>query len=236
MAIYEYTARVRYNEVDERSSLSDTALLDLLQNCSTFQCEDMGIGVEYYKEIGRAWVLSAWQIAIDRRPKLGETLRIQTWSTGIKRALGSRNYRVIDAEGQTVVSAYSLWAYIDTSTMLMAECPQNEIDLYGISEALPMKVLPRRIKLMEDMTAQEPIEVKYYFIDTNHHMNNAKYVMAAEEFLPEGFETKTIRVEYIKSARLGDVIYPRTHVSDEAVTVCMADEEGNTYATVQFLA
>ena len=235
MAIYEYTVRVRYNEVDEKSSLTDTALLDLLQNCSTFQCEDMGVGVDYYREIGKAWVLSSWQIVIDRRPRLGESLRIQTWSTGIKRALGSRNYRMIDADGNTVVYAYSLWAYIDTATMLMAECPQNEIDIFGISEPLPMKVLPRRIKLMEDMTEHEPMEVKYYFIDTNHHMNNAKYVMAATEFLPEGFEAKTIRVEYIKSARLGDVIYPRTHVSGEEVTVCMADAEGNTYATVQFL-
>ena len=30
-----------------------------------------------------------------------------------------------------------------------------------------------------------PISVPRYFIDTNHHVNNAKYILMGEEFLPE---------------------------------------------------
>ena len=43
-------------------------------------------------------------------------------------------------------------------------------------------------------------------IDTNGHMNNEKYVAAAQECLPEGFAASDIYVEYKKSAMRGDEV------------------------------
>ncbi|MBP3678268.1 MAG: hypothetical protein J6I97_07995, partial [Agathobacter sp.] len=74
-----------------------------------------------------------------------------------------------------------------------------------------------------------------YFIDTNNHMNNAKYVMVAEEYLPADFQVKEIRVEYKTAAVLGDIIVPRVTVRDKEVTVALVNPEGKAYATVLFL-
>ena len=33
------------------------------------------------KKSGQAWILSAWQIVVNRYPKLGERIRVSTWAT-----------------------------------------------------------------------------------------------------------------------------------------------------------
>ena len=55
-------------EVDSAGKLSLESLLDYFQDCSTFQSEDLNIGVEYLKERNMAWILSAWQIVVERLP------------------------------------------------------------------------------------------------------------------------------------------------------------------------
>ena len=79
------------------------------------------------------------------------------------------------------------------------------------------------------------VTVPKYFIDTNNHMNNAKYVMVAEEYLPEDFSVKEIRVEYKKAAVLGDILVPRVTIKENEAIVVLVDTEGKTYATVLFL-
>ena len=83
---------------------------------------------------------------------------------------------------------------------------------------------------------QETFQVKRFQIDTNHHMNNSKYVTVAQEFLPEGFVVGRIRVEYKKAAMLGDVLYPVLTTEQGKVTVVLADETEAPYAVVEFIA
>ena len=52
--MYQYQTRIRYSELDESGHLKPEALLDYFQDCSTFQSEDLGIGIEYLKA-GRLW-------------------------------------------------------------------------------------------------------------------------------------------------------------------------------------
>ena len=43
--MYQYQTRIRYSELDESGHLKPEALLDYFQDCSTFQSEDLGIGI-----------------------------------------------------------------------------------------------------------------------------------------------------------------------------------------------
>ena len=68
--MYQFDSRVRYSETDEQGRLSVTGILNYLQDCSTLQSEDIGLGIEYLKKTRHAWWLSSWQIIIDRYPVL----------------------------------------------------------------------------------------------------------------------------------------------------------------------
>ena len=74
-----------------------------------------------------------------------------------------------------------------------------------------------------------------YFIDTNHHMNNSRYVQVALEYLPEDFSLKEIRVEYRKAAVQGDVLLPRVTMQEEQVVVALCAEDSSVYALVELI-
>ena len=77
---YQWKQRIRYSEVDGERKLTIPNLVNYFQDCSTFQSEELGVGCEYMEEHQKAWVLSFWQIVIERRPKLGEEVTVETFA------------------------------------------------------------------------------------------------------------------------------------------------------------
>ena len=74
---YTFDSRVRYSEVDHQGTLTLPALMNYLQDCSTFQSEDIGVGLSVLRERKRAWLLSYWQVEVRRYPKLGERITVE---------------------------------------------------------------------------------------------------------------------------------------------------------------
>ena len=97
--MYQFESRVRYSETDEQGQLSLTGILNYFQDCSTFQSEDLGMGIQYLKDQDRAWWLTSWQIVIDRYPALGEKIRVSTWPYDFKGIYGYRNFAISDGKG-----------------------------------------------------------------------------------------------------------------------------------------
>ena len=65
--MYELNSRVRYSETDIDAKLSLTGVMNYMQDCSTMQSEDAGVGIGYLEQEKKAWLLSSWQIMIERR-------------------------------------------------------------------------------------------------------------------------------------------------------------------------
>ena len=61
------------------------------------------MGVGYLEASHKAWLLSSWQIMIDRYPRLGEKLAVGTWHCASKGIYGYRNFVLRDEEGTDVV-------------------------------------------------------------------------------------------------------------------------------------
>ena len=234
MAVYEYEALIRYSEVDKTGHLTPLALIDLFQTTSTFHSEELGYGISYMQSNHRAWVLSAWQICMDKMPKFMDKVIIQTWSYGIKMALGFRNFALLDENKNILARANSLWVYIDTETGKPIKPPAEAVTAYGSLPKLEMDYAPRKITLPDNMHNAGDFEVKYYFIDTNNHMNNEKYILAATEHIPADMAVTEIRAEYKKQAMLGEIITSHVDITDETVTVAMYDHTGEHNATIQF--
>lgn len=233
--MYKLKSKVRYSEATAKGRLSCHALLNYLQDSSTLHSEELGEnGAELFKQ-NMAWVLSFWQICIDKLPALSEDIEVETWPYSTKGLFGLRNFCLRDGNGETLVKANSIWVLVDPRTGRPIRITDEVSSHYPDEPKLDMDYCDRKIEVPECMEKMEPITVPGYFIDTNNHMNNAKYVMVAEEYLPEGFEPKEIRVEYKNAAMLGDVMIPCVAVEEDKVTVVLKDEAEKAYATVLFL-
>ena len=64
--MYTFEGRIRYSETDSEGKLTMASLINYFQDCSTFHSEELGLGVEYLKAEHLVWVLSAWQIVVER--------------------------------------------------------------------------------------------------------------------------------------------------------------------------
>lgn len=232
--MYSFESRVRYSEVDENQDLSITGIINYFQDCSTFQSEDLGLGIDYLTARQRAWWLSAWQIVIDRCPKMGEQVRISTWPYDFKGMYGYRNFTIQDMAGDYLVKASSVWFFFDTAAGRPIKAQEEDIRGYraGDDERLVMDYAPRRIALPEEYETAEPIAISRHHIDTNHHVNNAMYVEIARETLPPDVQVKELRVEYKKAAVLGDTVYPRISRTEDGITVALTQADGNAYAVI----
>ena len=231
--MYTFDSRIRYSETDETGALSLLGVINYLQDCSTFQSEDIGLGVEYLEEKKRAWLLSSWRIVIDRYPVLGERIKIGTWATSSKGIYGYRDFVIMDQDGNYLVRAESIWFFCDTEKMVPVRVMPEDVAAYGNEEALDLGKAPRKILIPEEYEEGIPVTIATHHLDTNHHVNNAQYVDIARELVPSGTEIGEIRAEYRKAAVLGDEIVVKRAREGMSHLVSLCNANGDVFANVE---
>ncbi len=226
--------KVRYSELYADAKMSLPAVLSRLQDCCIFDSEEIGMGLHFLAQQKRAWVLSFWQVIICRYPGFGEQISTYTWPYDFKGFLGYRNFKMEDASCQTVAYANSVWTYLDTQTGMPVRIPQTVQQRYMFYPPYEMECAGRKIRLEEGMRQEGPVHVARSHIDTNRHVNNGKYIMIAQEYLPEDFKVCQIRAEYKKAAVRPGIIYPKVKEGCGRFLVSLENEAAEPYAIVEF--
>jgi len=106
-----------------------------------------------------------------------------------------------------------------------------------MDDKIDMAYLDKKI-ILPDIPGQrlDTVTVKRNDIDIYHHMNNVKYIETALNLLPEGFDIKRLRIEYKKSAKLGDLLYPQIiEVSPTYWYILLLDTQDTPFAILEFL-
>ncbi len=235
--MYSFNSRIRYSEVDKDQCLTLGGIINYFQDCSTFQSEDIGLGIEYLTSVNRVWVVSSWQVVVNRYPKLGEAITIGTWAYDFQGFIGYRNFVMKDEHDEMIACANSVWAYLDTETGKFARAGDREIQGYVQEPKLDMEYADRKIRLSGEGIELKKIKVQEHHLDTNMHVNNEQYIKLALRLLPKHREIKHMRAEYKKSAVLGDSMYPilYTEEQNKKFTIALCDEAKKPYTIVEFI-
>ena len=242
--MYSYTTRVRYSEITQNRVASLLSIINYFQDCCTFEAEDRGVGIDWLNDHKTAWMLTSWQIKIDRKPKYCENIKVTTWACGFRFFVGKRNFTIENADtGELLVYAYSEWAYVNIEKGLPEKnVPEEEFEAYGMADPLDKEFEKGRIKLPEDteLIKCEPVTVTDQYLDTNHHVNNGQYIAIAmtalpEEILGKSDELRSFRAEYKLQSVKGDVLCPYlARTGDDTYVVTLQDTEERTRLVVEF--
>lgn len=232
--MYTFESRIRYSETDSGGKLTMASLIDYFQDCSTFQSEDVGLGLKYMKEKKLVWVLSSWQILVHRYPDLCEKVTVGTQPYDMKGFLGYRNFAMADEKGEYIAKANTLWSLLSTETGKPVAISEEMLQGYRLGEKLDMEYAPRKIAVSGEGELREPITVKKHHLDTNHHVNNRQFISIAMEYLPEDFTVEQVRAEYKKQAFLEDVLVPEVKREGIRMFVTLKDVQGKPYAIIEF--
>ncbi len=240
--MYSFNSRIRYSEVDSNAELTLESLIDYFQDCSTFQTQDGPAKMEYLREQNMAWVLNSWQITINRYPKLCEHVIIGTVPYMLKGPLGLRNFFMDTDNGERLAIANSVWTLFDFEKNVPVRVTPVIVDAYPLEDKLEMEYGDRKIKIPEtgEKIDCEEIVVRRHNLDTNNHVNNGQYIRMAIDCLEDkSRKVVSMRAEYKKQARLGDILLPvvikNKEVDNSIYTVSLNNTEGSPVCIVELV-
>lgn len=233
--MYTIRKRVAYSEIGSDGRMTLPAVLDALQDCATFHSQDVGITLDWLMERKLAWLMAAWHLRIRRFPSFGEELEIETRSYRIAHSVGKRAFEIRTFKegqpGESLMLADSQWVFSDVVKGEKVNLPEDFVRRYGIDEPFDGSVSPRKkLRPVPGMKVHEGSTIGEGQLDTNNHVNNVQYVRMALPYFPDNIQE--FRIEYLKSAHLGDLIIPKTADMDGRL-ISLDDPEGSPYVIME---
>jgi len=206
---------VHYFEVNSYQELTPLALLNYLEETAIAHSESVGYGVNRLKEEGYGWILTHWQIEFEQYPRLEEKIKIQTWPSRFERFYADREFLVLNADDEVIARASSLWIFFNLRKRRPLRVPKEIIEAYTF---FPEKVISTPFPDFEftqkGKTEHCEFMVRRSDIDTNAHVNNAKYIEWVLETIPEEvyatYRISSLEVVYKKESTYGQMIQALT--------------------------
>ncbi len=203
MEIYTLPYAVRSRDVNMFQHMRPSQLFELLQEAATDHSELLGAGVDVIRRQELMWVLARQNVEIGRMPRYGERVTVETWPGKTVHSLYPRYYRLLDAQGEPIVSSSSVWMLVDMRERALVSSLRSGIDFSfekrGLEIALPSP--PRAFFTDRSVSFTVP----FSYVDMNGHMNNTRYFDLADNLSPaarEGRDPVRILVEYSAELRL----------------------------------
>ena len=216
MNIFQQTVRIRDCDVSFNRKLRPSCLFSLMQEASIDHTGQLGAGRDKTLDRGFLWVLTRQKVLINRLPEYDEQILFESWPGETMHVLFPRYYRMLDAEGQLLLSASALWTLIDSETRSFI-FPQKE----GI--AVPGEITGNEIPLPSGIRSlptqqQRHFSVPYSHTDINGHMNNIRYIDECENMIPDIASKRTLKeitVEYTHEILLGEEMVISLGIQDK---------------------
>ena len=232
--MYECETRVGLDDVGPDGKMQyDTILRDMV-NCACYQTQDHVYDINDMAKRHRGWFVVSWQVRVHRAPTLCEKLKVVTYPYKFSGFVGKRHFVILSESGEKLVTANSMWTWMDLLKVRPVRVPDEFLEKYGQDDPPKEEWPGRKISVPDDMEERFSFVVTPMFLDTNGHMNNSYYVMAASGCIPEGREAKAFFVEYRKQALPDAKVTVKSCVLEDEVFCTLCDENGEIYSVVKF--
>lgn len=213
-------------------------MVDMMQDCCGFQLDNCQATQDFYRTCCGTTFLTYRHIEIFDDIKYGDEIEIGTRVFQIKATQGRRNTLIFNSEGKVLVATEAGGATINMETGKPAPMGKEYLERYDLGQKYEgMEYFSRKVPLPKDMEPErlEPVKVMRSYIDDNGHMNNARYFDVAEEFLPEDFRFKRVRIAYKLPAKKGEMIFPvRYAMADGRIIISLQNKEGEPFVNIEY--
>ena len=221
MEKYIQNHKIYSYECDKEGKLRLLTLFNLLQHMADSHADLLDVGYKKFSQKNITWVGTAYALHINKRPAWNETVKIETWPSGLSPVKATRDFNVLSEDGETLFTASSQWVIIDLQTGR----PQPTKKYVEGLESLEQRALNTdfpTILPIEKIDFEKHFYVRYDDIDINQHVNNAIYPVWASESVPNEFreanEIEDIEISFKKPAFYGEEIIVQTQIDQNITT------------------
>lgn len=206
----ELKFKVHTTQCDFKEYLRAYAALDFFQDLAWLHAEEIGVGYQDTLNHNLAWVVMYEQFeVVSRLPKFGETVIVKTWPKERGRLECLREYEICDENNNLMIKGISNWVLINIGKRTLSR--GSEIKFNG--EYLDKTNYPEKQKRKLDLN-DEGIDYSYSYkvllsdIDTNHHMNNSKYLDIIHNMQDmDSYKLwDKVEIAFIHEAKINDII------------------------------
>lgn len=231
--MFSYNTKVGYSRVNRNGIVPLHEIMNYLQDCTNFHSESLGGGVEYMETQGKAWIIVAYKIILNKPITLGQDICVGTSPTDFRAMFATRQFFIKDMNGEYLVQADTLWVLIDTERRKPTRITEEDASRYKIEKVFDGVTASRKIKFAGEAQKLQQFDVKKTYIDNNGHMNNADYLRVAEEFLPDDFQCQELDIVYSKEAMEGQVLIPYLHDEEDGIGITFESQDGEVLTKIK---
>lgn len=213
---------VSSSQSDTKANMKLSALLERLQDGADRHLQKLGITVSEMLQDGLGWMLMTMDLTVTQQPVLEENVEISTWSKGYQGVVWLRDYELTGTLGAAGY-ARSSWTLVDIHKRKILRPSALPYEIPAVSGEVkdepPGKVsIPQEI----EMNRTYKFTAVYSLIDSNGHVNNAKYAdLCYDALRPDEVSTLRLnrfRITYHREVKQGEQgIVERSELIDQTI-------------------
>ncbi len=209
---YSEKHTLSFYEGDVTNRVTMAMLINILMLTSDHQNAKLGVGQQsLINELGVGWVVTQYEIKINRLPVADDTVSVSTRGTSYNRFFAYREFWIHDDQGNELVKVNSIWVLMDEKKRKIADIPESVIQPYQSEKVRRVPRLPRPERLQkaaEKDLISKKYQVRASDIDFNGHVNNAHYLDWMTDALPLTFlvshEPENIDIRFENEVKYGN--------------------------------
>ncbi len=199
---------VGYSDVDSNDKCRLSKILDYLQNVATIHSESLGYGTKAMMDLKQAWLVTSMKVRIFKYPVADKEIECRTWSRGLKGVTAKRDYEVFSEDGEKLFIGSSNWALFDLENQKLMRVPEEMQNAYSkLDKEVFEGEETGKAKDNDVIETEKVFEIGKRDIDTNHHLNNARYFDLISEVLPDDLKVKGFECFYKKQIMYKEIVY-----------------------------
>ena len=211
MRPYSKDFEVQYYEINKYREATPISLLNYLEETAISHSDAVGYGMERLYNDGIGWVLNRWLVEISRYPMWNEKITVETWPSSFERFYANREFLVKDSGGNIIAKAASLWIFLNINSRRPIRIPIELGDVYGIHPVRTFDCTFGKLESADKYTHNRDFFIRKSDIDTNNHVNNAKYLDWMLEAIPDdiyhNYTLSTLEIQYKKELTYGTKVH-----------------------------
>ena len=234
--IFTENYRVPYYDTDITGTANPVSLLTYMGEVATLHSDDVGLNMKNLRKNNYGWMLNRWKVQIKEYPLARDFISINTWASNFMKFYANREFKIFDEEDNELLSASSVWIFLDMIRKRPIRVTEEITNRYGIEGNT---LFDEFYSFNSEFTTNDGLEfrVRKSDIDYNNHVNNVKYFQWMLEVLPKDFDQvyilKEFEILYKKEVGLGSLInssYYEKINGGQAILLHRIDEGGELRA------
>ena len=173
---YTQEFRIASYQTDLTARMKPSAILEIMQEMAGAHAEMLNVGRSRLDPMNLAWVLTRVEVRMERYPRSGEMIQVETFPMPNRRVFFPRYFIFRDSEGKQIGCAGSMWVVLDITTRKMANAAEIVASMPDNSDLNAPMGMPATVEEIA-AASQESLRIPVYTdLDVNGHVNNTRYL------------------------------------------------------------